>query len=98
MKRLKAEDRVLKPEEDQGYANVLPSVRAKKQPQRPGDMPKESKARTAWKGKKAATRDVLEKHRARENGLLETAVYAREGGSLRTGLWIGRLVDTESLN
>jgi hypothetical protein len=50
------------------------------------------------KGKQAATRDVLEKHRTRENGLLEAAVYAREKGSLRTGLWIGCLVNTESLN
>jgi hypothetical protein len=47
MKRLKAEDRVLKSEEDQGYASVLPSARAKKRPQRPGDMPNKSKARTA---------------------------------------------------
>ena len=39
--------RVLKPEEDQGYASVLPAARAKKQPQKPRDMPKESKARTA---------------------------------------------------
>ena len=49
-KRLEAEGnskRVLKPEEDQGYASVLPAARAKKQPQKPRDMPKESKARTA---------------------------------------------------
>ena len=49
-KRLKAEDnprKVLKLEEDQGYASVLPAVGANKQPQNPRDMPKESKARTA---------------------------------------------------
>ena len=39
--------RVLKPEEDQGCASVLLAARAKKQPQKPKDMPKESKARTA---------------------------------------------------
>ena len=61
-------------------------------------MPKESKARTVLKGKKAATRDVLEKHWARENDLLEAAVYAHEGRSLKTGLRIGRMEDTESLN
>ena len=98
MKRLKAEDRVPEPEEDQGYVSVLPAARAKKQPQRPRDMPKELKARTAQKGKQAATRDVLEKHRARENGLLEAAVYAHKEGSLKTGLWIGCLVNTKSLN
>ena len=50
MKRLGAEDnpkKVLKPEEDQGYTSVLPAVRAKKQPQKSRDMPKELKARTA---------------------------------------------------
>ena len=49
MKRLGAEDnpkKVLEPEEDQGYTSVLPAARAKKQPQKPKDMPKESKART----------------------------------------------------
>jgi hypothetical protein len=49
-KRLEAEDnpkKVLKPEEDQGYASILPAVEAKKQPQRPKDMPKELKVRTA---------------------------------------------------
>ena len=49
-KRLGAEDnpkKVLEPEEDQGYASVLPAAGAKKQPQRPKDMPKELKARTA---------------------------------------------------
>ena len=49
-KRLKAEGypkKVLRPEEDQGYASVLPAAGAKKQPQRPRDTPKESKARTA---------------------------------------------------
>ena len=49
-------------------------------------------------GKQAATGDVLEKHLARENGLLEAAVDAREGGSLKTGLWIGRMENTESLD
>ena len=47
MKRLKAEDKALRPKEDQRYASVLPAVRAKKQPQKPRDMPKELKARTA---------------------------------------------------
>jgi hypothetical protein len=101
IKRLKAEGnpkKALKLEEDQGYASVLPAAGAKRQPQKPRDMPKESKARTAQKGKKAATRDVLEEHRARENSLLEAAVYAHEEGGLKTGLWIGRLVDTKSLN
>ena len=100
-KRLEAEDnpkKALKPEEYQGYTNILPAVGAKEQLQKPKDIPNKSKAETAQKGKQAATRDVLEKHRDRENGLLEAAVYAREGGSLRTGLWIGRLVDTKSLN
>ena len=49
-KRLEAEDnpkKVLEPEEDQGYASVLPAVGAKKQPQKPRDIPKESKSRTA---------------------------------------------------
>ena len=49
-KRLEAEDsprKALKLEEDQGYASILPAVEAKKQPQKPKDMPKESKARTA---------------------------------------------------
>ena len=47
IKRLKAEDRVLKLEENQKYTSVLLVVRAKKQPQRPKDMLKELKARTA---------------------------------------------------
>ena len=38
------------------------------------------------------------KHWARKDSSEEAAVSAREGGSLRTGLWIGRLVDTKSLN
>ena len=52
-KRLKAEDNPKKalkledkPEEDQGHASVLPAAGAKKQPRKPRDMPKESKART----------------------------------------------------
>jgi len=61
-------------------------------------MPKEPKAKTAQKGKKAAIKDVPEEHQARGNGLLETAVYAHKKGSLKTGLWIRRLVDTKSLN
>ena len=94
-KALKLEDKL---EEDQGYVSVLPAAGTKEQQRILKDMPKESKARTAYKGKKAATGDVLEKHLARENGLLEAAVYAREEGSLKTGLWIGCLVNTESLN
>ena len=43
-KALKLEDKM---EEDQGYASVLPAAGAKKQPQKPRDMPKELKARTA---------------------------------------------------
>jgi hypothetical protein len=35
------------PEEDQGYVSVLPAARAKKQPQKPRDIPKELKARMA---------------------------------------------------
>jgi hypothetical protein len=88
-KRLEAGDnpkKVLKPEEDQGYTSVLPAVKAREQLQKPRDMPKELKARTAQKGKKAVTRDVPEKHRARESGLLEAAVYAHREGSLKTGL------------
>ena len=49
-------------------------------------MSKELKARTAQKGKKAATRDALEKHQARKNSLLEAAFYTREEGSLKIGL------------
>jgi len=49
-------------------------------------------------GKKAATKDVLEGHRARGNSLLEATVYAYKEGSLKTGLWIRHLVDTKSLN
>ena len=45
-----------------------------------------------------AIKDVLQKHWARGNSLLETAVYAYKEGSLKTGFWIGRLVDTKSLN
>ena len=40
----------------------------------------------AVRAKKAATRDALEKHWARENSLLEAAVYAYKGGSLKTSL------------
>jgi hypothetical protein len=50
MKRLEAEDnpkKVLAPEEDQGYASVLLAVEAKEQLQKPRDIPKGSKARTA---------------------------------------------------
>ena len=32
---------------------------------------------------KELSKDVLEEHRARENGLLETAVYAYKEGSLK---------------
>ena len=46
-KRQKAEDRVFKPEEDQGYASVLPAVGIKEQLQKPRDIPNKSKARTA---------------------------------------------------
>ena len=61
-------------------------------------MPKESKVKTAQKGKKVAIRDVLEEHWAYGNSLLEATVYTYKEGSLKIGLWIGRLVDTESLN
>jgi len=47
-KRLEAEDnpkKVLKPEEDQGYASVLPAAGAKKQPHKPRDAPKKPRAR-----------------------------------------------------
>ena len=54
-------------------------------------MLKELKVRTAQKGKKAAIKDVLERHWARENSLLEIAVYTYKGGSLRTSLQIGCL-------
>jgi hypothetical protein len=94
-KALKLEDKL---EEDQGYASVLPAARAKKQPQRPKDMLKGSSKDSLEKGKQAATRDVLEKHRTRENSLLEAAVYTYKKGSLRTGLWIRCLVNTKSLN
>jgi hypothetical protein len=50
IKRLEAEDnpkKVLEPEEYQGYASVLLVVGAKKQPQKPRDIPNRSKARTA---------------------------------------------------
>ena len=49
-KRLEAEDnpkKVLKLEEDQGYASVLPSAGANKQPQKPKDAPKGLRVRTA---------------------------------------------------
>ena len=49
-------------------------------------MPKELKAKTAKKGKKAAIRDVLEEHWARGNSLLEAAVYTHKEGSLKIGL------------
>ena len=61
-KRLEAEDsprKALKPEEDQGYASVLPAAGAKKQPQKPRDMPKESSKDGLEREKKAATGDVL---------------------------------------
>ena len=47
---LKAEDnpkKALKPEEDQGYASVLPSAGANKQPQKLKDAPKGLRVRTA---------------------------------------------------
>jgi hypothetical protein len=50
IKRLEAGDnpkKVLEPEEDQGYASVLPAVGAKEQLQKPRDMPNKSKAKTA---------------------------------------------------
>jgi len=50
------------------------------------------------RNKEVAVKDVLEKHWARENGLLEAAVYVYEEGSLKTGLWIRRLMNTEGLN
>jgi len=37
-------------------------------------------------GKKAAIKDILERHQARGNGLLKAAVYTYKEGSLRTGL------------
>ena len=40
----------------------------------------------AVRAKKAATKDAPEKHRARENSLLEATAYARKGGSLKTSL------------
>ena len=49
IKRLEAEDnpkKALKPEEDQGYASVLPAAGTKKQPQKPKDTPKKPRART----------------------------------------------------
>jgi hypothetical protein len=53
-RRLKAEDSPKKapkledkPEEDQGYASVLPVAGAKKQPQKPRDILNKLKARTA---------------------------------------------------
>ena len=49
-------------------------------------MPKELSKDGLEKGKKAATGDILEKHPARKNGLLEAAVYAHEEGSLKIGL------------
>ena len=50
------------------------------------------------KGKKAAIRDILEKHQARENNLLEAAVYTYKGRSLKIGLRIRYMEDTKSLN
>jgi len=47
---------------------------------------------------KESSKDVLEEHQACGNGLLEAAVYAHKEGSLKTGLWVGHLVDTKSLN
>ena len=61
-------------------------------------MLKELKVRTAQKGKKVAIRDVLEKHWARKNSLLEAAFYTYKEGSLKIGLQIRRLGDTKSLN
>ena len=49
-KRLEAQDnpkKVLMPEEDQGYVSILLAVGANKQPQKPRDMPKGLKVRTA---------------------------------------------------
>ena len=49
-KRLEAEDnprKVLKPEEDQGYASILPAVGAKEQLQKPRDILNKLKAKTA---------------------------------------------------
>jgi len=48
-KRLEAEDnpkKALKPEEDQGYASVLPAAGARKQPQKLKDAPKKPRAKT----------------------------------------------------
>ena len=61
-------------------------------------MLKELKVRIAQKGKKVAIKDILEEYQACENSLLEAAFFARKEGSLKTGLWIGRLVDTKSPN
>ena len=58
-KRLKADynpKRALKPEEDQGYASVLPAVGAKEQLQKSRDMPKESQAGRHRKGRKQLSR------------------------------------------
>ena len=61
-------------------------------------MPKELEVRTAQKGKKVAIKDVLERHQARKNSLLEAAIYTYKGGSLKIGLQIGYLVNTKSFN
>jgi hypothetical protein len=37
--------KVLRPEEDQRYASALPAAGAKKQPQKPRDMPKRVKSK-----------------------------------------------------
>jgi len=49
-------------------------------------VPKKLKVKIVLKGKKVVIKDILEKHWARENGLLETAVYVYKEGSLKTGL------------
>ena len=50
-KKQKATLKIFRPEEDQGYVSVLPAVGAKKQPQKPRDMPKES-SKDLRKGRK----------------------------------------------
>ena len=52
----------------------------------------------AQRGKKIAIKDVLEKHWACENGLLETAIYAYKEGNLKISLWIRCLKDIKSFN
>ena len=80
--------KVLRLEEGQEYISVLLLARVNKRPQKP----------RVQKGKKAATRDILKKHQARENGLLEAAVYTYKRGSLKISLQIKYLVNTKSLN